>query len=289
MRETQSLYEWDADVSQLAQMREALRRRPQYASAVQRLAGNLLRDADEDPSLGGLVRDAGRTVAALSAMSLDASGGVTLPRLKVMIAGFGLVSPGRARLLLRYMQHLGYLEPDPRCPTARPMLYRVTQRFRTSYMRHQASVLDAVSILEPAAGRVRDGLATPGVMAALVAAQAEAFIAGSRQTTPFDLWYRVFMHRLAGIQILHGLVAQAETFPPRGKIPFSAAETARRFKVSRVHVARMMREAEHQDFLVLEPGAVRFTEAGREALDWLYASRLCVHLACAARALKALS
>ena len=109
----------------------------------------------------------------------------------------------------------------------------------------------------------------------------------AERATAFSSLYYVFLHRLAGIQFLHDLVTQAKAFPPTGSLPFSAQDTARRFKVSRMHVGRLMREAEGQGFLVMEPGRLRFTAAGLEALDWLYASRLCLHLACAARALKA--
>lgn len=287
MSEIDSLFGWDADVSQLGELRDRLRRHPRYPEAAQRLAANLLRDADEDPSLNAMLRDAGHNVAALSAVYLNASDNVTLPRLQAFIAGFGLVSPGRARSLLSYMQHLQYLEHHPEDISGRGKAYRATPRFLASYAQHEASLLDAICVLEPAVGLLLRNLAAPGVMDALVIEQGEAFVAGSRETSAFDTWYRSVLHRLAGIQILHDLVARAESFPPTGRLPFSGAETSRRFKVSRMHVARMMREAERGGFLILEPGVLRFTEAGLEALDWLYASRLCLHLACAARVLKA--
>ena len=74
MSENDSLFEWDADVSQLAQMRDRIRKHPKYGEAARRLAANLLRDAEEDPSLSALLRDAGHNVAALSAAYLNASG-----------------------------------------------------------------------------------------------------------------------------------------------------------------------------------------------------------------------
>lgn len=287
MTEIESLFTWEAAPDQLVQMRDRLRRRSQYSAAAQRLAANLLRDADEDPSLDAMLRDAGHNIAALSAIYLHASGEVTLARLKTFIAGFGLVSPGRAHSLLNHMRHLNYLELDLAAPGVRRAPYRVTPRFLASYARHEASLLEAVSLLEPAVGLLLENLAEPRVMEALVVAQGDAFVAGSTQTRPFAAFYHAFLHRLAGIQILHGLVAQAPAFPPAGNIPFSAAATARRFKVSRVHVSRILRDAEAQGFVALEPGSLRFTDAGLEALDWLYASRLCLNLACAARVLKA--
>jgi DNA-binding IclR family transcriptional regulator len=282
--ELDRLYAWDVDAGGLADLREKLRQRADYPAAAKRLAANMLQDAAGDPALGDMLRDAGRTVAALSAAYLHASGGLTLNRLKAFIAGFGLVSPGRARALLHLMLHLGYVRPDP---DTRPQAYSLTPRFLASYARHEASLLDAAALVEPAVRLVQHNLGSPAVMNALVAEQGAAFVAGSGQTRGHEDWYRTFMHRLAGIQMLHGLVADAESFPPTGRIAFSSRETARRFQVSRVHVGRMLRAAVRHGFLELEPGAVQFTDAGRQALDWLYSSRLCVHLASAARTLKA--
>jgi hypothetical protein len=281
----QRLYAWDIDVRDLSGMRVALRRRPEYPDAARRLAANMLADAAEDPALGGLLRDAGRTVAALSAVCLGASSGLTLAGLKGFIAGFGLVSAGRAQALLNLMRHLRYVRPDG--GSACPPTYSLTPAFLASYARHEVSLLDAVSVVEPAARQLVWGLEAPGVLQTLALEQGRTFIAGSGEMHDFEAWYRIFMHRLAGIQVLHALVARADSFPPAGPIAASATELARRFQVSRVHVTRMLRDGAEHGFLVYEPGTVRFTQAGLEALDWLYASRLAIHLACAARTLKA--
>jgi len=282
--EVERLYAWDAGPEDLARLRERLRARPEYPAAARRLAANMLADADGDPALGGLLRDAGRTVAALSAVGLGGAGELTLASLRNYIAGFGLVSPGRASALLNLMLHLKYVQPRAGPPPGR---YALTPQFLASYARHEASLLDAAAVIEPAVRWVAQGLGAPAVLTRLAAEQGAAFVAGSRQGHGLDAWYRIFMHRLAGIQMLHGLVARADSFPPAGPIPFSAAETSCRFQVSRVHISRMIREAGAAGFIETAPGALGFTEAGRQALDWLYASRLCIHLACAARTLKA--
>jgi hypothetical protein len=209
MSEIESLLEWDTEVDQLIPMRDRLRRHPQYPAAAQRLAANLLRDADEDPTLHAMPRDAGHNVAALSAIYLHASGEVSHSRLKPFIASFGLVSPGRARALISYLRHLGCLELDAAEPLTRQERYRVTPRFLNAYRRHEASLLDAIYVLEPAIGLLLPNLAAPAMLNALVTAQGDAFVAGSAQARPYAVFYRVFLHRLAGIRILHSLVARA--------------------------------------------------------------------------------
>lgn len=284
MGQFDSLYAWDIDAGQLPALRDRLRRRAEYPAAARRLAANMLLDADGDPALGGMLRDAGRTVAALSAVYLDATGGLTLARLKTFIAGFGLVSAGRARALLELMIHLGYVRADP---GVRPRTYSLTPRFLESYRRHEASLLDAVAVVEPAARMVERGLGAPGVMNTLAVEQGAAFVAGSRQGHAHGPWYRIFMDRLAGIQLIHELVARADAFPPADWIDFSASATGRRFQVSRVHLGRMIQAGVEQGYMEVRPGAVRFTDAGQEALHWIYTGRLSVHLASAARTLKA--
>lgn len=284
--EIDSLLGWDVDIGQLPELRERLRRRPEYGAAAQRLASDLLSESASDPVLSSMLRDAGRTVAALTAIGLHTSGGVTLTRFKSSMAGFGLVSPGRVRAFLSLMLHLGYLERDT-ADAGRLVTYRATPQFLESYTRHEVTLLEAVRMVEPAVDFVRRNLADPVVLHALVTEQVKAFSTGSPQAAEFATWYRVFMHPLGGRQILHSLVAEAKSFPPAESIRFSAAAAARRFKVSRIHVTRIMKEAAREGFVELAPGDLQFTAAGQQALDWLYANRLCVQLISVARTLKA--
>ncbi|MBS0360691.1 MAG: hypothetical protein JSR98_04880 [Proteobacteria bacterium] len=248
----------------------------------------MIADAERDPALADLLRDAGRTVTGLSAAHLGLTGSVTLARLKTLMAGFGLTSPGRVRALLSHMLHLRYVEPDPAAAGSRSAQYRLTARFLASYLEHERSLVAAAAVVEPAAGLVLDHLDRPEVLATLVAEQTQSFILGSRQPNPHEDWYAVFMHRHAGIQILHALMAASPDFPPTEDFPFQVAAMARRFKVSRMHVARMLNDAEEGGFLTSEAGGLRFTASGCEALHWIYAGRLCVHLRAIARTTAAL-
>jgi hypothetical protein len=69
---------------------------------------------EADRLLDGVLKDAGRNVAAKCLAYLHVTGGLTLPRLKALCASTGLVSSGRARMLLIYLQHLGYARPAQR-------------------------------------------------------------------------------------------------------------------------------------------------------------------------------
>jgi hypothetical protein len=251
----------------------------------------MLASRASDPALDGLLKDAGRVMTAFSAAYLHASGGLTLPRLKELLKGFGVASPGRARALLIYLHYLGYVEPIPALRRGQAAVYAANARFLKTYRKHQRAVLDAVTVLEPAAGLVFDRFDAPGVFESFVAHQGDAFLDGTRQghaPAVQRIYYQVFLHRHAGIQIVQGLLTDAaddDVFPPAGPIPFSTNEAARRCKVSRVHVRRMLQDAVAGGLIEADAGAVRFTPQGREAVDWSYASQMIVFLTAAARAL----
>src|SRR3569832_1069561 len=86
---------------------------PHLEDAMRRLSRNMLALAAGDRAIDGIVKDAGRFFAAGMAMTLHATGGLTLPRLKQFCIDSGLISPGRARALLLYLRFLRYVEPVP--------------------------------------------------------------------------------------------------------------------------------------------------------------------------------
>src|SRR5689334_19381779 len=86
---------------------------PRFAVAVRALATEFLLLGDRDKALDGMFKDAGRYVAAMCAAYLDASGGITLPRLKELCIRSGYMSSGRARALLLYLVYLRYVELLP--------------------------------------------------------------------------------------------------------------------------------------------------------------------------------
>jgi hypothetical protein len=250
----------------------------------------MLAAGEADPAIDGMQKDAGRSAAGLCAAYLHASGGLTLPRLKALMATFGLVSPGRARALLIYMHYLGYLEMRRVRERGKSVLYKPTAHFLSSHREHMRAVIDGVLVLEPAVGRLLDRFEAPGVYDAFVRSMGECFLDGSRQGHDQDVYFRVFMHRHAGIQIMHALLAEAPeaAFPPEGPLPFSGAAAARRFKVSRVHVRRLLEAGRAEGLLELGDGTVALTPAGREAVDWVFATQMILYLITVARTLKAM-
>ena len=286
-----SLMRWDTGETIAPESYARMYAHPRYPDAVRRYARNVLHASERDPSIDGQMKDAGRAMVGLCAIYLHASGGLTLPRLKTLFARFGLLSPGRVRALLLYLRYLGYVELRPLRERGKPALYLPTGRFFHAYRDLQRSILDALQVLEPAVGLLLDQFDAPGVFETYMTLQGDALLDGFRQAhdqtqTPY---FRVFLHRHGGILILHSLLADAgdDGFPPEQPIPFSASAAARRFRVSRMQVLRLIDAAETEGLLASANGTVTFTQAGREAVQWNYGTHMILFLIAAARTLKA--
>jgi hypothetical protein len=285
-RRLSALLAWDARVA--AEDRYArVRASPHYADAARAFAGAMLAQAEADRALDALLKDAGRNVAAKCLAYLHVTGGLTLPRLKALCASTGLVSPGRARLLLMYLQHLGYATPSPRCEPKAARRYDPTPRFLDTWRRHMRATLESAAVVEPAVSSVLASLDAPGVFESYVRYISDAYLEGLKDIDIDDPFFRTFMHSYAGTQIVHGLVVAArDGFPPHDPIAFHPTETAKRFSVSRLHVRRMMDAAQRGGLLRLADGSLVLTTAGRAAVDHVYATQLIVFLVAAARTVR---
>lgn len=277
---------WDSGPEISVEAYANLRAEPFYPQAVRRFAANMIVAGDADLTLDGILKDAGRNVAALCAVYLHVSGGLTLPRLKTVFAGFGLASPGRARALLLYLRYLGYVgAPEVRAKGAQAV-YPVAPKLLGTWREHQRAVLDAAAVLEPEIAILIDQFDTPGVFEAYAARLAEGFLATVPHFDANTAYFRIFMHRHAGIQIVHFLLAHAtdESFPPRQPIAVSLSGLSQRFGVSRSHVRRLIEAAEREGLIQrCNDGAVVWAPAGRAALDHVFATQMITFLSTAAR------
>ncbi|HUO92224.1 MAG TPA: hypothetical protein VMU22_04840 [Rhizomicrobium sp.] len=263
---------------------------PRYPKAIRTFAVSMLAEGDSDRLLDGLLKDAGRNAAALCAAHLHFSGGLTLPRLKALCASFGLVSPGRARALLLYLRYLGYVERAAHQRKGAPALYVCTHRFLNTWRNHLRAVLDAVEVLEPAAELIIARFDSPGVFETYSVELCRNFLEAANLTDLERPFIRVFLHRNAGIQIVHSLIAANpdDKFPPLRPIPISLSASARRFGVSRIHVRRLIDAACDEGLLTFSRhGTVTFTPAGRDALDDIFATQMARFLSAAAKTITA--
>ncbi|WP_062787710.1 hypothetical protein [Novosphingobium capsulatum] len=285
------LLSWDTGAIIPLESYVRLRANPGYPSAIRWLARAMLESADADPAIAGILKDAGRKVAALCTAMLHVSGGITLPRLKELMTQLGLASPGRARLLLIYMDYLRFIEVRPARPSHSPAVYLPTDKFLNTYTAHLRQVVEATAWIAPAAKQVAGALDDPRTFHALVRHLTQGFLDSSAQGHDVDNYFQVFSHRHAGAQILNQLVSEApgDSFPPTGSIPFAVATAARRFHVSRPHIRRLFQSAVEAQLIELNDGAVTFTDAGQDMIEWVFATKMIVYLGAVARTFRDVS
>lgn len=280
---------WDAPDATVEETFARLRASPCYGDAARAFAAAMLAQAEADPALDGILKDAGRNIAAKCLAYLHVTGGVSLPRLKALCEQVGMVSTGRARALLIYLRLLGYAEPLPGRTRGGPRRYVPSARFMKTWRIHMRAMLECAALVEPEIVRVIERLDDPEVYDAFVLSISQGYLDSLDHLDDQSPIFRTFMHRYAGIQIVHALILECpEAFPPLGPIAFSPVATAKRFGVSRMHVRRMMEAARTEGLMSFaDENVLVFEPAGREAVDYIYAAQLCIFLTAAARTLKA--
>lgn len=282
------LQRWDTGDSIPESLIARVQSHPRFAAAVLTLGQNMLALSDTDKTLDGIFKDAGRYVAAMWAMYLHASGGLTVPRLKEICASSGLVSPGRARALLLYMRYLGYVVALPKQHRGDVARYAPTESFLGSWRDHLRAALQAAEKIEPAVCLVLDRLNEPAVIENVSRIQSEGLLVWAKKGDQQDPFVRVFMHPHAGNQIVWTLLAASPRgeFPPQGPLAFSIGTAAKHFGVSRTHIRRMIDAAARENLILYaEDGTITFQEGAREILSRHYATQILQLLITAARAL----
>ena len=262
-----------------------------FAAAARVLARNMLAATAGDEALDGIFKDAGRYMAAMLGIYLHVSGGLTLPRLKAVCVSSGFLSPGRARDLLQLQQHLGFVAMLTAAGGGKPARYAPTDTLIAAWRGHLQAALEAACVVEPAARRVLTGLDRPEVFETFARLHVEGLLEGARALNQASAYVRVIMHRHAGNQILWTLLtdgaADADEFPPGGELPISISGAARRFGVSRIHIERMLDEAERENLLRWDrKGWVVLTEDARSEIRLSYSGQIVQLLVAAAGAVR---
>jgi hypothetical protein len=287
------LLQWEAYAGAPSEGAARVLAHPRAARASRALAANMLVSLESDRAFASICKDAGRYVAAMTALYLHFDSGLTLPKLKDMCIASGFLSRGRARAVLRALQQLKYLESDASPAAVGARRYVPTSGFLNAWCGHLRAALDAACLIEPAAASVRDRLDDLTTAAVFIRLQSTGLLRGvaGNPSTPMPALMRVIMDHDAGFQLTwHLLSANAadDEFPPTAAMHLPIAGLARRFNVSRVHVRRMLGAAAREGVLEADAsGAVRFADGGRGEIRFLYAAQLAQLLASAAGTLRA--
>jgi hypothetical protein len=250
----------------------------------------MLAAATNDPCIHGLIRDAGRYIGALWSMYLHLNGGLTLPRLQALCVQTGYVSAGRARLLLIYLRYLKCIEPVGAPVPGAAVHYQPTAGFLKSWHAHLRDALEAAQIIEPAIGLILEKYDQPDVLETFTRMQSGGWLSSDSGIRDDDPFFRTFMHRNGGTQLLLTVMASdAPHFPPTAPLHLPLAGLARRFGVSRMQLRRMLVEAIAEKLMLPQTdGSLLLSDGMRLILARFYAVQLVELLRAAARTVRAL-
>jgi len=261
----------------------ALRRHPRFAEAMT-ASMRVPIDLYQGNRLVNLIsNDRGRFILIVFALHLhytrradEPTSGLTATRLQTMCAEQGVCSFGRAGALIQLLRFTGYLAPAP-APAAADKRVRLlvpTDKLIEMHRERLRRQLQAVALVRSEAREALGQFDHPAFHPAFTAARVSEFLGGFRFYT-YAPDIRPFAERNAGLFILFSIAlagAPDDTLPPTRPVPVSASVLAKRFHVSRTHVAGLLRDAVEAGLLERQGNEFRMTPRLREATEMMIAT-----------------
>ncbi len=247
-------------------------------------------EAAADPVMARLSRDAGHYVAAALTFSLHREG-ISLPRLKAACIETRFISPGRARAMLGYLQHVGCLSKVSARQGRDAALYVPTPRFIAPWCNRMRRGLEAAAPLEPAVQGLLRHMDDPDVAQAFAQSRGDAMLAGLAAATGHDLpFVRIFNHRLGGGRALALLLSRDAGDGPlaAAPVPWTLDDMVRHCGISRVQARRLFDDAVAEGLVSIEDGFLTWLEEARRFIAYSCAFEFASILASAAATVNAL-
>ena len=226
-----------------------------FDAASRRTAQKLIELQHGNRVVNAIISDRGRFFATLFMLDLhfrrhDEGIGLTPGRLKDLCVDQRICSATRAGALLSLMKLGGYIEPAPRRSDGRVRELVPTDRLIAQQRARWHCHLTGASAVIPEAGRALAALDDRQFFEATVRILANHFRAGFRfnDHTPA---MRLFSERNGGMFVLFSLLVatQPGVSLQCQPIQVSISELARRISASRIHVLKLLRDAEAQGLL----------------------------------------
>jgi hypothetical protein len=285
-----ALFDWDPGDQNPLEYYRAMVAHPRFPEAARAIAVSAVETGRRaDPVMRYICKDAGRYVAGLGAIWLDLSGGLTLPRLKEMCVRSRVLSPGRARSFLHYLQQVGFLETVSPGRAAVPAVYAPTARFQAAWVEQLRGPVAAAALIAPQAAVLLDLLDDPDICATFLRLQGGCLFDATTATAFEGPVFDCFYSPLAGVQILSILIAGGRDgrFPSRTPAPLGISPLARELGVSRMQVKRVLLGAAAAGLLTAHPGgSYALSEPADEQLRFFYAGQLITLLIALCRTLR---
>lgn len=222
-----------------------------FPDVVRRTAAALVEQHRGNRLVNAIISDRGRFFAALLVLDLhfrrDNSGvGLTPGRLKDACTEHNICSATRAGALLALMKLGGFVEPAPRRHDRRLRELVPTEKLFAQQRARWRCYLEGAEPLLPDAPRALAALTSPAFVEGVIRLMSAYLRAGFRFVDHAP-GIRLFTERNGGMFVLFSLLADEED--EDGPIPVSISQLARGISTSRVHVVKLLKDAEVEGLL----------------------------------------
>lgn len=269
---------------------EALRARPGFHEAMRRSAENSITLHRGGKLLGWILGDRARAVFGHVLMYLDAThdpadprSGLTPSAVKELCAELGLCSPNRAAAMLALMQVSGFVTPGDGAGDARVKRLVPTEKLRKLQRDRLTGQIEALALVAPEVSPTLGRLGEVGFERQVAMGLAGFFFSGFRLLQHAEP-IRLFAERSTGVVLLYHWLLQGFDVPGR-PVELSIAELSRRYGVSRVHIIRLLREAEAAGLVQREGNSLTLTPVCLDAAERFVATTLTLFRGVVMRAL----
>jgi DNA-binding MarR family transcriptional regulator len=241
-----------------------LRAHPQFTTAARLVANGFLSLYQGNRLLNTVVNDRGRMLMGYFALYLhyfndpaDPLSGLTVSRMKQLCLEQNVCSAGRAEAMLLVMRLFGYLEQAPAGSDRRLRRLAATDRLIQSHHERWELILGATAHVLPDGRAALALVRQEDFTRCFVRELHGSFVRGLR-ILDYAPDLALFTDRNSGMMIMFSLLTAGEpddVFPPTRPVSVAISALSRRFGVSRVHVRKLIRDAEQQGFLFRSPDA----------------------------------
>lgn len=229
----------------------AFRRHPGFTKAMRQSAETSIRLHRGGRLLGWLLGDRARAIFGHAVIYLDATydpadprSGLTVSRVRDLCSELRLCSPGRAAAMLALMRVAGFVAPADGAEDGRVHRLVPTEKLLSLQRARLVGQLQALVPIVPHAAEALALIDEPRFARQMVLGIAGHFLDGFRVLMHAPE-LRLFAERSTGMVILFDLLLKAGEDGER-PVDLSIADLSRRFEVSRVHIIRLLRDAEAQ-------------------------------------------
>jgi hypothetical protein len=234
---------------------------PQFPSALRESVRVAVELYSRGRIMGWLMSDRTLLVLSLAGVCLDADtrdddpgSGLTPGRFKAFCVQNRVCSEGRAAAVLAFMRLSGHLEATSHPADRRITLLKPSAKLREMTGSRLRGQLEVAAMIWPEVAPALERFDDPDFARPFYLESLNRFRSGMRLLSRAPT-LRLFADRDVGVLILYALMlgaTGADPFPARGPVSLSIAGLSRRFRVSRTHILRLIRDAEAAGLLSRE-------------------------------------